>query len=77
MTGVIAGATGLGLWLGFLIGLVNAFTGGGFAGFLSSLFTTMFICAMVSGALNGIMYLMFGGAAGSQWGADHSQSNNR
>ena len=66
--GAMGGALQLGIPLGFLIGVVSAIAGNGFAGFLSALIGTTFISAVVFGLVTGVMYAIGCGAAGSTWG---------
>ena len=75
ISGAVGGSFQYGIPLGFLIGIVALFSGKGFEGFLSSLLTTMFLAALISGVLTGIMFVFGGGIAGSQWGKDQKKDN--
>ena len=56
----------------------NLITGGGFAGFLSSLITTTVIIGFLGGILGLIMGLIGGGVVGSSWGKEElKQSKNQ
>ena len=64
--------------MGIFIGIINLITGGGFAGFLSSLITTTVIIGFLGGILGLIMGLIGGGVVGSSWGKEElKQSKNQ
>ena len=82
LLGIIQGSIGtsfsVGIPLGIFIGIISLITGGGFAGFLSSLLTTTVVVGFFGGILGLFTGLIGGGVVGSSWGKEElKQSKNK